>query len=197
MSDEYKVSRCSRRCHVEDRPLKEGEAYVSVLIDGADAYERRDYAATAWSGPPERTIGWWRNRMPTAGERKSVPAPKEVLIDLLAQMSQSPQRDKVGYLLALLLLRRRVMRLVPLAEAGRDQPGPSPACAEASDGDPADASATMRLEVIGDGRIIDVPVREIEAHEAAELTRQLNALIYCEADEIADDGVSANPPNFV
>ena len=196
MSDEYRVSRCSRRCHVEDRPLREGEAYVSVLIDGADAYERRDYSAAAWSGPPENTIGWWRSRMPTAGQRKSIPAPKEVLVDLLAQMAQSPARGKVGYLLALLLLRRRVMRVVPLAEAGRHEPGP-PSGAGASGGDPADALPTMRVEVIGDGRIIDVPVREVEAHEAAELTRQLNALIYCEADEIPDDGVSANPPNFV
>lgn len=202
MSDEYKVSRCSRRCHVEDRPLQEGEAYVSVLIDGADAYERRDYSAAAWSGPPDDTIGWWRSRMPTAGERKSerksVPAPKAVLIDLLTQMSESPEQGKIGYLLALLLLRRRVMRVVPAAEAGLDRPDARPGCDEASSaGDPADAPPAMRLEVIGDGRVIDVPVCEIGAGEAAALTEQLNALIYCDADEMPDEGVSAGPPNFV
>ena len=101
MLGEYKVSRCSRQCHQLGRPLREGEWYYSVVLESDEEYERRDYSAEAWQGPPEGAIGVWKNRMPTSDERKMVLAPSEVLIDLLRQMADFPEKAKTRYLLAL------------------------------------------------------------------------------------------------
>ena len=106
MLDGYKVNRCTRQCYSLERPLREGESYYSVVLPGEEELERRDYSAEAWDGPPEDAIGWWKNRMPTADEKKLVLAPKEVLIDLLRQMSAFPEQAKSRYLLALMLLRK-------------------------------------------------------------------------------------------
>ena len=61
MLGEYKVSRCSRQCHALQRPLREGEWYYSVVLESGDEYVRQDFSAESWQGPPEGTIGWWKN----------------------------------------------------------------------------------------------------------------------------------------
>src|SRR6056297_1907643 len=110
MLGEYKLNRSTRHCHALGRPLREGEWYYSVISESGEDYVRRDYSAEAWSGPPQEAIGWWKKRMPKSDERKLVLAPPEVLIDLLRQMESAPEKAKSGYLLALMLMRRRLLR---------------------------------------------------------------------------------------
>lgn len=171
MQGEFKVSRCTRRCHSLDRPLGEGEWYYSVLVELGDGYQRQDYSAQAWSGPPKEAIGWWKNRMPTNDEKKLVLAPKEVLIDLLHQMADHPERAKSRYLLALMLLRRRLLKQT--SDAGNDTG------TDTGDG----PGSVLNLEVIADGSRIAVPVCEISRAESADLRDQLNELIYCESED--------------
>ena len=165
MLGEYKVSRCTRRCHDLDRPLREGEWYYSVVIESDDDYIRRDYSAENWQGPPEGAVGWWKNRMPTSDEKKLVPAPPEVLVDLVRTMESVPEKAKSRYLLALMLLRRKVVR--------------------ASDDD-VDRNL-LRIEVATDGSQIDVPVCQITRDESEQLLEELNELLYCEADPETPD----------
>ncbi|KAA5543216.1 hypothetical protein FYK55_13140 [Roseiconus nitratireducens] len=177
MLGEYKVSRCSRQCYVEKRPLKEGEWYYSVVIEGDDQYERRDYSLDAWKGPPEGTVGHWKCRMPTAGEKKLVLAPREVLIDLLRQMEAMPDQAKTRYLLALMLLRRRHVRL---AEAPAEQ-SVAPESAGAAE------PPMLHVEVVDDGSVISVIECPIGRSEAERLSEALNELLYCEAGETHEE----------
>lgn len=173
MLGEYKVSRSSRRCASLDRPLREGETYYSVVIESADQYVRRDYAAEAWQGPPADAIGWWKCRMPRAEEQRRVLAPKEVLIDLLRQTADVSNQAKSRYLLALLLLRRRIIRPAPAAvnDSG------------AVDAGSPDQPALLRVDVGGEPSIIEIPVCQISRSEAESLRNELNQLIYCEAED--------------
>jgi hypothetical protein len=173
MLGEYKVGRCSRQCHALKRPLRDGEWFYSVVMESGDDYVRQDFSAESWQGPPEGTVGWWKNRMPTASEKKMVLAPPEVLIDLLRQMGNFPGKEKSRYLLALMLMRRRIVR---------------PATASSADdqaaGDDCDASPeTLCVEVIADGSLIEVPTCVISRSEAETLKDELNELLYCEAEE--------------
>lgn len=170
---EYKVNRCSRRCWVEDRPLREGEVYYSVVIEQGDDFVRRDYSAQAWTEPPEGTVGWWKGKMPEAGTRKLVLAPDAVLVDLLRQMADTPQQGPLRYLLALTLLRRRVVRLQPLEPAER--------LANALPGD--EGGELMRLQIIADGSEVDVRQWEISRSQIAPLSEALQELLYCEASD--------------
>lgn len=173
MLGDYKVNRCTRKCFALDRPLREGEAYYSVVIEDEknEDFERRDYSAEAWKEPPEGTIGWWKNRMPTADDKKMVLAPPEVLIDLLRQMEQFPERAKSRYLLALMLMRKKLVRPVDIE-------------------DDADAKTTLRVEVVADGHSIDIPICDIGRSESDKLRDELNELLYCEAEpDLGQDGL--------
>ncbi len=165
MLGEYHVSRCSRQCHALGRPLREGEWYYSVVIETDDEnYVRRDYSAESWQGPPEQAIGWWKNRMPRATEKKLVLAPPEVLIDLLRQMASFSEKAKLRYLLAIMLMRKRLLR--PHDFVGNESLEPG----------------MMRVDVISDQSTIDIAICEISRAEAEPLREELTELLYCEAD---------------
>jgi hypothetical protein len=176
MLGEYKVSRFTRQCHALQRPLREGEWYYSVVTESGDGYLRRDYSAESWSGAPEGAVGWWKSRMPTAGEKKMVLAPPGVLVDLLRQMEHFPAKAKSRYLLALTLMRRRIVR--PLDDRRTDG-------TLSEEQGKADRNM-LRLQVIvaqgHDGEIIDVAVCPITRSEAELLRQELVELLYCEAE---------------
>lgn len=176
MLGEYKVNRCSRQCYAEKRPLKEGEWYYScVIVNQDDECERRDYSSDAWSGPPEGCVGHWKNRMPLSGEKKLVLAPRGVLIDLLRQMGELPEQAKTRYLLAIILLRRRFVRICD------QQP------AEFVDPDSTGETRWMHLEVVEDGSEISVAEYTIARSETETLSESLNDLLYCEASDTSQD----------
>ncbi|WP_182869402.1 hypothetical protein [Stieleria mannarensis] len=180
MLGEIKVGRCSRQCYREKRPLKEGEWYYSVVLtNDDDEYERRDYSADGWEGPPEGTLGHWKCRMPVAGEKKLVLAPRAVLIGLLRQMEDMPEQAKTRYLLALILLRRRFVRVIASPHAAAKNPNQADA---ATSGPPM-----MHLEVVDDGSTIDVAECQIAKSEAESLSEALSELLYCEASEIQQE----------
>ncbi len=167
MLGEYKVSRCTRQCHHLKRPLREGEWYYSVVVESGEDFVRQDYAAEGWSEPPEGAVGWWKCRMPTSDEKKMVLAPIEVLTDLLRQMGSQPEKAKSRYLLALMLMRKRVIRPLETEE---------------------DQADLLRIEVIATGEEIDIPVCVITRGESEQLRQELDELLYCEAEEMEVGG---------
>ena len=113
-SVDYQVHRCTRHCTVSGREIRPGETFYSTLVvQGADVI-RQDYAADAWSGPPEGVLGWWQSTLPTGDAKRVRWAPNDVMLDLVEEWSGVPERTDMCYVLALLLVRRRS------GAAGRD-----------------------------------------------------------------------------
>lgn len=111
MQLDFEIQRLTRRCAATDRPFEPGEICYSVLeVQGADIV-RKDFAASAWTGPPTEAFGWWKSRVPAASAKKIKLAPNEVLLELFEQLAQQPECQDMRYVLALLLVRRRVLRL--------------------------------------------------------------------------------------
>ncbi len=79
-----------------------------MLVEEAGEVVRRDYSAQAWNEPPAEAIAWWRGKMPPQGD--ATPAPREVLLSLLDEWNDHPEKASARYLLALLLVRRRVLQ---------------------------------------------------------------------------------------
>jgi hypothetical protein len=104
--------------------------------------------------------------MPTSDQKKLVLAPAEVLIDLLRQMEATPNRAKSRYLLALMLMRRKLVRPAPIESE--------------------DSNTLLRVEVIADGSVVEVPICEISRGEADALRAELDELLYCEAEPVVD-----------
>ncbi len=117
---EYDHLRCTRRCAVTDREFAPGETFYSVLTAAGSKLIRHDYSADAWKGPPEGAIGWWKSHMPQHDPKRVHWAPNDVMLDLLEQLADDPAHAEMRYVLALLLVRRRVCRL---EETHRDNLG--------------------------------------------------------------------------
>jgi hypothetical protein len=115
---DLKLHRPQPICAITGRPFAAGEVFYAALVRSRGAVERRDVAAEAWEGPPEQTIAWWRSRYPEAGAAGPTLAPPDVLLDTLESLQEGGD-DPLRYLLALQLVRRRLLRIVdePAAEA--------------------------------------------------------------------------------
>ena len=111
MQLDFEIQRSTRRCAATDRALEPGELCYSVLeVRGADVV-RKDFAASEWKGPPSEAFGWWKSRVPEPHGKKIKLAPNEVLLRLFDELAERPESEDMRYVLALLLVRRRVLRL--------------------------------------------------------------------------------------
>jgi len=117
---DYEVQRCTRHCAASGRELAPGEAFYSVLVAEGTELVRHDYSAEGWSGPPEGAVGWWKSQMPTQDAKRMHWAPNDVMLHFFEQLEQQPDKQDMRYVLALLLIRRRVLRQ---EESGGDEHG--------------------------------------------------------------------------
>jgi hypothetical protein len=107
---DFDIARFTRHCQATGRELAAGEAFYSVLVpDGAEV-KRLDYSADAWPGPPEKAIGWWKSQVPPQHARKANLAPSEVMLQYFQELEGRPDKEDERYVLALLMIRRRVVR---------------------------------------------------------------------------------------
>ena len=108
---DYEIQRCSRRCAATGREPKIGEVCYSVLVPEGATVARHDYSAEAWHGPPDNAIGWWKTTIvdPSAGRLHW--APSDVMLNYFERLADDAPAEDARYVLALLLVRRRVLRV--------------------------------------------------------------------------------------
>jgi hypothetical protein len=108
---DFEVQRCSRRCCKSDRELEPGETFYSAIFAAGSEVIRRDYSKEAWQGPPDEALGWWKSHMPEPNARKMHWAPNDVILHFFEQLADQPDQFDTRYVLALLMIRRRIVRL--------------------------------------------------------------------------------------
>lgn len=109
---DLKLHRPNGSCGKSGRGFVPGELFYSALVRSKGALDRLDICAEAWDGPPEQSLAWWKSLYPAADSAGSTLAPVEVLLDVLEQLDGRPDETALRYLLALELVRRRVLRVV-------------------------------------------------------------------------------------
>jgi hypothetical protein len=158
---DYEIQRCTRHCAKTGRELQSGETFFSTLsAEGANLI-RRDFAQEAWQGPPEGVLAWWKSRMPDPAAKKAQLAPNDVILHLFDELENSPENEDMRYVLALLLVRRRVMRV---EEQERDARGRE-----------VSVLYCPRREAT-----YKVPVATPGAERAQQIQRQLSQLLFAE-----------------
>jgi hypothetical protein len=108
---DFEIQRCSRRCSVTERELRTGETCYSVLVPAGDDVQRRDFSAEAWQGPPDDCIGWWKATVVDPNDGRLHWAPNDVMLHYFERLLDDPTALDARYVLALLLVRRRIARL--------------------------------------------------------------------------------------
>lgn len=109
---DLKIHRPQGTCATTGRSFAPGEVFFSTLVRGPAGLERLDCCAEAWTGPPPGALGWWRSTFPAAASAGPTLAPVDVLLDVFEELEGRPTEVALRYLLALQLVRRRVLRTV-------------------------------------------------------------------------------------
>lgn len=109
---DIKLHRPRGTCAVTGRAFAPGEGFYSALVRSPGGLDRLDVAAEAWSGPPDKSLAWWRSAYPAADSAGPELAPIDVLLDVLEEMEGREDDAPLRYLLALQLVRRRTLRIV-------------------------------------------------------------------------------------
>ncbi|MHC4443611.1 MAG: hypothetical protein ACYTF1_13515 [Planctomycetota bacterium] len=114
MANEWDFAKTTGTCAKTGRQLVEGESYYAVLIEHPDALERRDYSLDAWEGPPEGSFCHWRGRIPVKEQKQNTIAiDMEILVQIFIRFEdeESLAKQRFRFMLALLLMRKRVLKL--------------------------------------------------------------------------------------
>lgn len=108
---EYHFPPLGKTCAATGKPLAPGSACRSALFEQNGQQVRKDYSPDGWTGPPTGAIGFWVTTVPEqVGPPKLDP---DQMIRYFEQLTEeaSPSHDEARYLLALLLLQQRRLKL--------------------------------------------------------------------------------------
>lgn len=108
---DFEIQRCTRQCAATGRELTPGETIYSALVQQGAQVVRVDYAEDQWQGPSDEVVGFWKSQIPTANAAKMHWAPNDVMLHYFEQLADQPNKQDVRYVLGLLMIRRRILRL--------------------------------------------------------------------------------------
>ena len=112
----YQVARSTGRCESSGVELPPGTTCIAALCDDSesDGFRRIDYSLEAWEGGarPEALFSHWRTSVPESNARQRILVGDDVLIDLLERLEgeEKPKRQAFRFVIALVLLRKRLVR---------------------------------------------------------------------------------------
>jgi hypothetical protein len=118
---DFEPQRCTRRCAKTNREFQPGESFVSVLLQEGNVIQRLDYSLEAWEQPPTQALAWWKSQMPGGGARHATWAPHEIMLDYLEGLENDESKADMRYLLALFMVRRRILRLEHVESGGNGE----------------------------------------------------------------------------
>jgi hypothetical protein len=110
---EYQFRPIGKKCAATGDDLVPGSECYSALIEKDGELQRVDYSEKAWKGAPERAVGVWKCIVPKPTEVRHEPLDTSALMRCFEQLVEegSPAREGLRYILALLLVKKRRMRL--------------------------------------------------------------------------------------
>ena len=118
----YDIGRFTGACASSGEPLPPGTPCVAALCEAPDqpGFVRRDFSIAAWqSGQrPPGLFSFWRTVAPSPDAPRKLLIDDQSLLDIFLRLEQDqrPERQAFRFVLALILLRRRMLRSV-----GREQ----------------------------------------------------------------------------
>lgn len=123
----YQVSRPTGVCAATGRPLAPDAACIATLCDRPEdeGFDRLDFSVEAWEqgARPERLFSFWRTVVSSEQRPRRLLVDDDVLTDLFVRLEgdERPQRVAFRFVLALILMRKRILRFVGRSGEGTDE----------------------------------------------------------------------------
>jgi len=118
-ASQYSVARPTGQCALTDRVIPPGVEYIACLVEHAedDAMARTDVSLESWEAGdrPDRLFAFWRAWMPSPDEKPNPFLGDDELTAIFEQLCEAgaevtDRQATFRFLLALLLLRKRLLR---------------------------------------------------------------------------------------
>lgn len=123
----YPAAKSTGRCAATGAAFAPGQVHVATLVErpGEATLDRLDFSVEAWAAgarpqPPLKLFGFWKAHFSSDAPKGPALLSDPELLELFEELADTtePKRQAFRYLLALLLVRRRVLRL--LSTRGRE-----------------------------------------------------------------------------
>jgi hypothetical protein len=110
---DYHFKPPSKTCATTGRPLTPGSLCHSVLMEKNGVLTRLDYSQEGWQGPPEGHVGYWQTIVPVTHDPREQRLDPDTAFRYFEQLCEesSPTTERQRYVLALLLLQHRKLKL--------------------------------------------------------------------------------------
>ncbi len=110
---DFQLRPVGKTCEKTGEQLVPGETCHSVLVERQGKLTRLDFSHEGWSGPPDDAIAHWQLLVPASNEKQEQVLTTDGLMTYFEELSESPNlmQEKLRYVLALMLLQRRRLRL--------------------------------------------------------------------------------------
>lgn len=112
-ANEFPIGRLTGQCARCGQALQPGQPYYAVIWHRDTDYVRQDFDEACWTEPPADALGVWRARVPVPQERpRRQQIPTAVLMKVFERLGEAEGAEphKLRFVLALLLMRRRLLR---------------------------------------------------------------------------------------
>lgn len=114
----YSIARPTGTCAATGRPIAVGERFMAAVVEceGEADLRRIDFSKEAWDGGARPTVGRlfaaWSSILAEPNAKKKALLSDDELLDIFDQLAPATDRRQLvfRYLLALALLRRRMLR---------------------------------------------------------------------------------------
>ena len=120
---EYHIKTLGTTCAGTGTPLTPGTVVYSVVVERDGDLARLDFSESGWKGPPPDTVAQWKCVVPypVVAQRKALDP--EALMSYFEQLTEeaNPVNEKLRYLLAMWLLRKRRLKLESSRDDGDDE----------------------------------------------------------------------------
>lgn len=110
---DYQLKPIGAICAETGQELQPGDVCYSALVEKGNEWVRLDYSSKAWKGPPDGAIGYWKCTVPQRNQTRRRVLDTDDLFRHFEQLCDdaNPAQDQFRYVLALLLVQRRRLRI--------------------------------------------------------------------------------------
>lgn len=114
MAEGWHIARSSRTCAKSGAAIEPGQPFYSALLEKDDSFDRLDFSLDAWPDVEKAEFfSYWKNKggVPDANKQPAVDFDRLLSFFDSLENAQEPGKRLFRYVLALILARRRRLRL--------------------------------------------------------------------------------------
>ena len=110
---DWEIAKSQQKCQACERVFQEQEEYFSGLYDQDNKFIRKDFCAECWEKQARETLySFWKTRCIPKEEKVKKFVDDSVIMDFFTRLqdAQDPAKKNFRYVLALLLMRKRLLK---------------------------------------------------------------------------------------